>query len=96
MRVTFSGEAEADLAEIVAFGAERWGVERAASYADQLIMATDRLGDFPRSGMLALKLSNGIRRLSAARHVIYYSIFADEVRIARILHASQDVRRNLT
>jgi toxin ParE1/3/4 len=95
LRVTRSGRAGRDLAEIFDYSAREWGLDQAELYLRQLDMACQNLGTRPRIGAPAENNGPGYRRLPIGRHVIFYRINGGEVLIVRILHQRMDAGRHL-
>ena len=80
--------ARADLLDIAAFTAERWGQEQAERYVTQLYEGFRRLVDFPALRRPYPPLPPYFRSL-AGRHAIFYRVADDaEIVIVRVLHAS--------
>lgn len=93
--VRLSKAAGADLAEIDAFGSERYGDEATAAYQRGIDRVLTRLKDFPLSGEDRPDYGNGIRCVVHRSHRILYLVCADKIVIARILHHSRDVPRHI-
>lgn len=94
-RVRLSSAARADLAEIDAFGAERFGDDAADAYQRGIDQVLTRLEEFPKSGEERPDYGGGIRCVVHRSHRILFRIEPDRVFIARILHHSRDVPRHL-
>lgn len=89
MRLRLTAQAFEDLADISAFGAEMWGEPLARKYAAELAARLARLSEFPLLGPPE-PLIDGVRRLSAGRHVAFYKVMGDEIVVGRVLHGARD------
>lgn len=95
MKLEFTEKADADLAEIWAGNAERYGLEHADKYRSFLIQEIQHLTqnpqwgklveDFPRLRCLVIK-----RRASGHGHRAYYESFDDTIRVVRVLHTAMN------
>ena len=90
-RLVVSPDARGDLRSVVRYSRAEWGPEQAADYRDLIIKAFSRLMIRPERGRLQPALGEGVRRLNVRRHAIFYTVVDDQVRIARVLHQSQDI-----
>lgn len=86
MPVRFSRRAEADLLQIGRYTIERWGVEQAGQYLNELDECCRALACNPRMGRACDEIRPGLRRIGCGRHVIFYRVGATDVIISRILH----------
>ena len=90
-----SRKAEADLATIVDFSLETFGIEQARVYYEGLINAFNRIANHPEMGTSFAHIKPNTRRWLYGSHVIYYRTAASSIFIHRILHQSQDPLRHL-
>lgn len=93
--VRLSETARADLADIDAFGAGRFGENAADAYQRGIGDALNRLRVFPNLGEFRPDYGLNIGCIVHRSHRIVYRVAGDEVVIARILHHSRDVSRHL-
>jgi toxin ParE1/3/4 len=93
MLLRLSREADADIAEMLLYGAENFGWAAAEAYARSFSFRFERLIEHPRIGMLHPELKAGLRSLPHGSHRIYYSFDDEVLTIRRILHKSRDVKR---
>ena len=96
VEVRLSDSAGADLAEIDAYGAERFGDKAAAAYQRGIDRVLTRLEDFPLSGEERPGYGPGIRCVVHRSHRVLYVVEAERIVVARILHHSRDVPRHLS
>jgi len=90
----FSRRAATDLEVIAEYTIERFGVEQARRYRDELGTCFAQLADNPRLGRRAEQLSTGLRRYEHRSHVIFYQDTGDKILIVRVLHYRMDVTRH--
>lgn len=93
MRYEVSPDAEADLAEIFAFWAERAGSPSAERLIDSIIERFWVLSQFPKAGQDASEIAPRVRRFPAGEYLIYYRISRRTVDITHIFHGARDQRR---
>ncbi len=91
MRLRQGRLAQADLAAIAQYGAEKFGADETLEYLDLIEARFQRLIGYPEIGRREPGLHPNIRSLSCHAHRIYYSIEGDSVVIRRILHKARDV-----
>jgi len=59
-------------------------------FADRVFKATDRLGDFPRSGRVVPEAAQeGIREIILESYRIIYRVRAGEVEVLTVLHGAR-------
>lgn len=93
MRLELSREADADIADMLRYGAENFGWVAAEAYALSFNPRFDRLLEFPQIGMAHPEIKAGLRSIPHGSHRAYYSVEGEVLTIRRILHKSRDVRR---
>ncbi|MBX2796460.1 MAG: type II toxin-antitoxin system RelE/ParE family toxin [Myxococcales bacterium] len=84
-----------DLIEMWQFGLERWDVEQADRYLDELRDALDTLAAMPQIGRRRGELIAGYWSLPFGSHVVFYTFTDTELRLRRVLHGSRDPQRHL-
>lgn len=87
--------AEADLAEIWRFTAERWDIAQADIYLGMITRTLSALAATPSLGRACDDIRDGYRRYPAGSHVVFYRIAPDHIEVVRILHSRMDIRRRL-
>jgi toxin ParE1/3/4 len=93
MRLELSREADADIAEMLRYGAENFGWAAAEAYAQSFDLRFNRLIAYPQIGMAHPELKEGLRSIPHGSHRIYYSVDGDALIVRRIMHKSRDVKR---
>ena len=83
--------AEADLAEILDYGAARHGEAAAAEYLRSFERTFDLLRDHPHAGAAHPDIEPPVRCISHRSHRIFYDVDGATVWILRVLHHAMDV-----
>ncbi|MGR3301407.1 MAG: type II toxin-antitoxin system RelE/ParE family toxin [Candidatus Scalindua sp.] len=90
-----SEEAQNDLKEISRYTRENWGNKQAKYYLVELAAGFENLARSPKPGKVRDEIEKGIRSFPVARHIIFYRMGTECIEIARVLHASMDIKRHL-
>ena len=93
MILDLSDEARADIIDIHDYSVGQWGVARADSYLEDLTVQIERLVAGQYSGTKVDEVGRGLRRQVCGRHVIWFRVNADVLRVVRVLHQSRDAGR---
>lgn len=91
----FSERASRDLAAIVDYTREHWGIKQAAAYLDELETIARSLADHPSLGRSCAHLIPGLASFPAKGHVLFYQSEIGGIVIVRILHKSMAPERHL-
>jgi toxin ParE1/3/4 len=94
-RVTLASEAWDDYHQLLLYTLQQWGEEQLVEYEAAFNEAFTSLGEYPAIGRARDDLRPGCRSLLVGRHVIFYVVQRQSVRIIRILHSRMDARRAL-
>jgi toxin ParE1/3/4 len=86
--LSFSKRALRDLTGIDAYTLEEWGEAQADRYLGQLQECFESLVNNPQLGRQCGGVRPGLRRMEYGKHVIFYRIIEDGIRVSRILHQS--------
>lgn len=89
-RLVVSKRAHADLLEIWRYSFKNWGEAQADRSLDELDAGLRECGAEPECGRRRDEVRPGYWSLFVRRHVAFYTVTADEVRIQRVLHGSMD------
>ena len=89
----FSRRAALDLEAIAEYAIERFGLEQARDYRDDLGACFERLADNPRLGRPAKELGPELRRYEHRSHIIFYQKLDTGTLIVRVLHYRIEVTR---
>ena len=95
MRTYSLGErAQSDLAAILDYTLDTWGEEQAVKYVVELTTCFELLAATPYLGRACDALSPGLRRIEHGKHVVFYRVAGENIRISRILHRDYLPRRH--
>ena len=90
MRFELSGQARADIKEIIRYTIANFGVAQADEYSDGLYYSFDLLTDNPRMGKrVHSDMGVELRRYTYRSHYVVYEVRSDSIRIAAIFHTRQ-------
>jgi toxin ParE1/3/4 len=78
--------AQSDLAAILDYTLDTWGEEQAVKYLVELTTCFELLTTTPYLGRACDALSPGLRRVEHGKHVVFYRVAGEDIRISRILH----------
>jgi toxin ParE1/3/4 len=71
---------------IARYTLERWGEDQAIRYAQGLQASFQTLAQNPEMGRACDATSTGLRRHEQGKHVVFYRLKPDGIRIVRVLH----------
>jgi toxin ParE1/3/4 len=77
---------------VLAYSEREWGRPQADRYQDTIFATLDTLRDSPQIGKPRPDIAETCRSHPVERHVIYYVVEGDELRVLRILHERQSTR----
>jgi toxin ParE1/3/4 len=89
-RVEIAPAADRELEQLMTYSTNRWGIEQALAYIDQLHRTFRLFCSFPNLGAPKFEVAPDARRTVLGEHVIYYRVLPDRVRITHVIHARQD------
>lgn len=84
-----------DLEAIAEYTIERFGLEQARGYRDDLGACFDRLANNPKLGRPAGELGPDLRRYEHRSHIIFYQQTLEGILIVRVLHYRMEVTRHI-
>jgi len=88
--------AEDDLVAIWRYSLERWGIEQADRYLDELDEGIEALAGKPCLGSDCGHIRAGYRRLRIRHHSVYYRLSSSRIEIVRVLHECMEPDRHLS
>ena len=91
LALEWSGEALADLADIVTYGRTNFGEPAAAQYLDRLHDTVDTLRRHPRSAPVRTDLTNDFHCKTYREHYLFYWFDDDALYVVRVLHQARQV-----
>src|SRR5262245_30503889 len=89
-KLEFTEDAELDLRSLLRYTNATWGPEQRDRYSDRLMGAVRDLLKHPHLGSARDDFAHGLRTLRVGQHVIFYRVFAQSIRVIRILHVKMD------
>ncbi len=95
MRLVISKLAREDLVSIEEYTRENWGEQQSDLYLAQIEHSILSLLETPYIGATRPDVADGYRCLPEGRHLIFYRIDGDVVKILGVPHASMDLNRHL-
>ena len=96
MPYVLSPRAQADLASVWDYSAERWGEGQAETYVRSIQAAIQTVSADPRRARPCDEIRAGYRRFVVGSHILFYRVVdGGVVDVVRILHQRMDVSRHL-
>jgi toxin ParE1/3/4 len=92
-KIIRSAPSETDIYEISAHIAKD-NLQAAYQMLDKFDHVLNLLATYPKLGSARPKLAFGLRSFSVGNYSIYYRPISDGITLLRVLHNSQDIRRN--
>lgn len=89
-----SPAAKADIAGIWQYSAVNWGPDQADRYTDEIRDICHALASGTKQGR-AVTVRPDYQKIPCGSHVVYFREKSSRIEVIRILHARQDVERNL-
>ncbi len=90
-----SEEAQNDLKEISHYTQKNWSNKQAKLYLIELTAGFENLARSPKLGRKRKEIEKDILSFSVASHIIFYRTGSECIEVARVLHASMDIKRHL-
>ncbi|MEX0731090.1 MAG: type II toxin-antitoxin system RelE/ParE family toxin [Aquisalimonadaceae bacterium] len=94
-KLSITPKAESDLIGIWVYTCEKWGVDQADKYLDQLEAGMKQLINHPPLGANYAHVLPGYRRLQVEHHAVFYQLLDSEVLVVRVLHEDMDAPERL-
>ena len=91
-----SPEADRDLEDIFDYTEREFGFDQVTEYLSGFDGLFVKLVNNPELGKEREEIREGLRSLLKEKHVVFYRILANRIRIVRILHGSRDLRTFFT
>lgn len=92
---SLSEEAQNDLKEIRRYTSENWGNKQARQYLIELTANFENLSKSPKLGRTREEIDKDLRSFPVSRHIVFYRERPEGIQIARVLHASMDIKQHL-
>lgn len=94
-RFQLTRKARQDLKAVARYTQQTWGITQRNKYLAQLDHRFAVLAESPAMGRSCEEIRPGYRKFHEGRHVIYYALSPDGIKVVRVLHAAMDVERHL-
>lgn len=94
-RFRLSPAAQQDLSSIWDFTRERWDLDQAEIYVNEIRAAIERVAGAPERGRACDDVRPGYRRYAIGSHLIFYVETGEFIDVIRILHQRMDPTRHL-
>lgn len=88
--VVYSPQSQMDIDDIWDSTADRWNVEQADAYTEQIRNICLDLADGLVDGRNAEDIRSGYRKRAAGSHLIFYEESPEAIQVLRILHQRMD------
>jgi toxin ParE1/3/4 len=85
-KYSVSRTAQSDLRAIARYTLEKWGAEQAVHYTKGLQSCFQTLTESPGIGRSCDAISAGLHRHEQGKHVVFYRLKPEGIRIVRVLH----------
>jgi len=89
--IVLSVESKRDLDAIFDYTEEKYDLDQAISYLNGFHEIFKRLGNNPDLGRNRNEIREGLRSITKDRHLVFYRVLKDRVRVVRILHGNRDL-----
>lgn len=90
-RYLLSNAAKRDLRNISKYTIEQWGHDDARKYILSIHSEIESLLLFPYKGIPRYAIYKKIRSVPVGKHLIFYTIETNVIRVYRIIHQSMDI-----
>lgn len=93
--IIYLNSAKTDLKGIWNHTKEKWGVAQADKYLLAIEETISLISQNPEIGSSRDYVRQGYRGFLSGRHIIYYTVQSETIRIVRILHERMDAARHI-
>lgn len=87
-----SSAADQDLEDIFNYTEREFGFDQAIDYLSGFDAIFARLVNNPELGKEREEIREGLRSVLKEKHIVFYRILGNRIRIVRILHGSRDLQ----
>lgn len=94
-KVVLSKAADADLEDIFDYTVEEFNLDQAVSYVSGFDEVFETISHNPEIGKERSEIREELRSFTKDKHLIFYRVLDDYVRIVRVLHGSCDLPKFL-
>lgn len=89
-----TAKAKTDLRNIWNYTEDRWGEQQADRYYRDIIKTIELLAAGKRQGRVSF-VRAGYLKYPVGRHLVYFTIENNRIKVVRVLHGNMDVDRHL-
>ena len=93
--LSFTPQARQDISDVLLYTRQMWGSDQRDIYKNKIDARLDYLRLYPEGGPPRADLYPTCRMLEVDRHILYYRLRENSVRIVRVLHERVDPRAHL-
>jgi len=93
--VELTQDADDDLSDIYRYTLETYGETQAGAYFADISDALAALGENADKGPERPDIRAGLRSLPVNKHILFYRVLTDRIRVLRVLSMRRDARRHL-
>ena len=91
-----SSEADQDIDEIFDYTVHEFGTDQAVIYVTAFDNIFEQLLENPEIGCDRKEIREGLRSIIKDKHIVFYRVLEDRLRIVRILHGSRDLPKQFS
>jgi len=91
---TLSPKAKNDISIIFDYTVKEFNFDKAVIYTRDFKEVFNSLLFIPTLGLDRSEIKKGLYSISKNKHVIFYRVFKDSIRIVRVLHGSRDLPKH--
>ncbi len=95
LRLVLYPEADAAIADILAYTMQHYGKAQAEAYAGALKKALQHLSEFPGTGKAHPAIPQEVRFFPVEKHMVIYRVMRDELHVITVLHQAINVAERL-
>lgn len=89
-----SSEADLDLDDIFEYTYEEFGMNQAVKYLSDIEEIPFKITFTPEMGRTRNEIKVGLYSIPCGKHVIFYRILSNHIRIVRVLYGAKDIPKN--
>lgn len=86
-----SNKAKEDISDIFDYTVKEFNLEKAIAYTNDFKTLFNSLLFIPTLGSNRDEIKHGLYSITKNKHVVFYRIFKDKIRVIRVLHGSRDL-----
>ncbi len=94
LKYVLSKEADFDLEEIFEYTYEEFGLNQAIKYLEYIDETFLIIVNNPQIGKARNELKKGLFSMPVGKHIVFYRILIEHIRIVRVLYGGRDLIRN--